>query len=206
MTRRFRDVIVPGVALGLLAILLTGCPKTPGRGAPGTAGQPADGSGGSTGVGTGGSSALVGGGSTGSGPGGAIVAGGVSGGGVTLPALPVPSEFKENGVLRTVHFEFDRHTVRAEDVPILDGNARWLKAHPGTAILIEGHADSRGTSEYNLALGERRAKTARDQLIARGVEPSRITIISYGEERPTCEDPSEGCWAKNRRAHFLTNP
>ena len=94
-------------------------------------------------------------------------------------------------------------TLRAEDARILESNARWLLAHPGTLVLIEGHADARGTNEYNLALGESRARVTRDQLVARGVAASRITILSYGEERPTCRETSEACWGNNRRAHFL---
>jgi peptidoglycan-associated lipoprotein len=82
-------------------------------------------------------------------------------------------------------------------------NARWLKAHPSYLVLIEGHCDERGTNEYNLALGERRAKATRDHLVSLGIEGSRITVISYGEERPVCTERTEGCWTKNRRAHFL---
>jgi peptidoglycan-associated lipoprotein len=120
-----------------------------------------------------------------------------------FPALPAPHEFHEVAGLRDVHFDFDRATLRSEDVRIVDANARWLLAHPGTLILIEGHADERGTNEYNLSLGETRARVTRDQLVARGVAVSRITILSYGEERPQCTEPAEKCWAHNRRAHFL---
>jgi peptidoglycan-associated lipoprotein len=117
--------------------------------------------------------------------------------------LPSPKDFSAVADLRDVHFEFDRASVRPEDARVLDTNARWLQTHPGTLLLIEGHADERGTSEYNLALGESRAKATREQLVARGVASSRITIVSYGEERPACQDSKEACWAKNRRAHFL---
>jgi peptidoglycan-associated lipoprotein len=86
---------------------------------------------------------------------------------------------------------------------ILDRNAGWMVEHPKYLILIEGHADERGTNEYNLALGERRAKATRDYLVSVGIEAGRITVISYGEERPTCTDKAEACWTKNRRAHFL---
>jgi peptidoglycan-associated lipoprotein len=120
-----------------------------------------------------------------------------------FPTLPSPHEFTEAAALRDVHFEFDRAELRPEDARILDANARWLVARPGTLVLIEGHADSRGTNEYNLSLGETRARVTRDQLVARGVVASRITILSYGEERPTCRESSEPCWAANRRAHFL---
>jgi peptidoglycan-associated lipoprotein len=85
----------------------------------------------------------------------------------------------------------------------LDTNAGWLKQNTGQLLLIEGHADERGTNEYNLALGERRAKAAMNYLVSQGVQAPRITIISYGEERPVCADKSEACWSQNRRAHFL---
>jgi peptidoglycan-associated lipoprotein len=127
-------------------------------------------------------------------------------GAVLFPALPSPKDFQEVGALRDVHFDFDRAALRPEDARILDANARWLAAHPGTLILIEGHADARGTNEYNLALGESRARVTRDQLVARGITSSRITLVSYGEERPLCRETTEGCWAQNRRAHFLVKP
>ena len=124
--------------------------------------------------------------------------------GATLfPTLPSPKDFSEAAALRDIHFDFDRAAFRAEDTRILDANARWLVANSGTLVLIEGHADERGTNEYNLALGENRARVTRDQLVARGVAASRITLVSYGEERPQCRQSSEGCWAQNRRAHFL---
>ncbi len=81
-----------------------------------------------------------------------------------------------------------------------------MRRHTNYLILIEGHADERGTNEYNLALGERRAKSAINYLVAQGVLASRMTIISYGEEGPLCADKTEGCWARNRRAHFLVKP
>jgi peptidoglycan-associated lipoprotein len=85
---------------------------------------------------------------------------------------------------------------------VLQANARWLRAHPNHLILIEGHTDERGTNEYNLALGDRRAKSTMSYLVAHGIQSSRITILSYGEDRPLCQEQSEGCWSKNRRAHF----
>ena len=124
-------------------------------------------------------------------------------GATMFPTLPSPQDFSEAAALRDVHFDFDRAALRAEDTRILEANARWLVAHPGTLLLIEGHADERGTNEYNLALGENRARVTREQLVARGVAASRITLVSYGEERPTCRQTSEACWGQNRRAHFL---
>ncbi len=118
-------------------------------------------------------------------------------------ARPVPSEFAANENLRDVFFDFDKYDIRPTDAKALDANAGWLKSNPNHLVLIEGHCDERGTNEYNLALGERRAKSTMNYLVSQGVQASRITIISYGEERPTCTQKTEECWAKNRRAHFL---
>ena len=115
---------------------------------------------------------------------------------------PAPSEFTANANLKDVFFDFDKYDVRPNDAKTLDTNAAWLKSNDNL-VLIEGHCDERGTNEYNLALGERRAKAAMNYLVAQGVQASRITIISYGKERPTCTEHSESCWAQNRRAHFL---
>jgi|SRR6185503_12998011 peptidoglycan-associated lipoprotein len=115
---------------------------------------------------------------------------------------PAPSEFRETDNLKDVFFDFDRYDIRPSDAKVLDTNATWLKTN-NNLVLIEGHCDERGTNEYNLALGERRAKATMNYLVGQGVQANRITIISYGKERPTCTEHSEGCWAKNRRAHFL---
>jgi peptidoglycan-associated lipoprotein len=88
-------------------------------------------------------------------------------------------------------------------VAVLDADAAWLKSHEDQLVMIEGHCDERGTNEYNVALGERRAKATMNYLVSRGVAANRITVTSYGEERPSCTEKTEGCWAKNRRAHFL---
>ena len=115
---------------------------------------------------------------------------------------PAPSEFRATDNLKDVFFDFDKYDIRPNDAKILDTNAAWLKSNDNL-VLIEGHCDERGTNEYNLALGERRAKATMNYLVSQGVQASRITIISYGKERPTCTEHSEGCWAKNRRSHFL---
>jgi peptidoglycan-associated lipoprotein len=117
---------------------------------------------------------------------------------------PAPAEFKSIPELRDVFFDFDKHTIRPDAARTLDANIDWLKSNASVLILIEGHCDERGTNVYNLALGERRAKATQDYLEARGVGAARITIISYGEERPACTARNEACWAQNRRAHFLT--
>ena len=109
-----------------------------------------------------------------------------------------------NPNLKEIYFDFDKYNIKPEAAKILDGNAAWLKANASNLVLIEGHCDERGTAEYNLALGERRAKAAMNYLVAQGVAANRITIISYGKERPVCTEKTEACWAKNRRDAFLT--
>jgi peptidoglycan-associated lipoprotein len=121
-------------------------------------------------------------------------------------ARPSPKEFVSVPELRDVFYDFDKYDIRPEDAKTLDANAQWLKSNPNHLVLIEGHCDERGTNEYNLALGERRAKAAMNYLVSQGVQASRITIISYGEERPQCSDKNESCWSRNRRAHFLVKP
>ena len=188
MTRRIDPKRL--LVAGGLALVLAGCAthKSPGAGA--------DGTGSGAGAGNAGARAFL--------QMAHVDSAGVRPPGASMfPTLPSPQDFKEAAGLRDVHFEFDRAALRAEDTRILEANAKWLLDHAGTQILIEGHADERGTNEYNLALGENRARVTRDQLVARGVAASRITLVSYGEERPTCRERSENCWAHNRRAHFL---
>jgi peptidoglycan-associated lipoprotein len=125
------------------------------------------------------------------------------GGAAGSAARPAPSEFTGVPDLVDIHFDFDKYAIRPRDAEILQANARWLRTNQNALLLIEGHCDERGTDEYNLALGERRAKAAADYLVAQGIAASRVTMISYGKERPRCTERSEACWAKNRRAHFL---
>jgi peptidoglycan-associated lipoprotein len=119
------------------------------------------------------------------------------------PIRPSPSEFRRVPQLTDIHFDFDRAEIRSGDAAILDRHARWLNAHPDYLILVEGHCDDRGTNAYNLALGDRRAKATVNYLLSRGVQATRFTWISYGEERPWCTERDESCWRTNRRAHFL---
>jgi peptidoglycan-associated lipoprotein len=119
---------------------------------------------------------------------------------------PSPKEFVANPALKDVFFDFDKYDIRPEDAKTLDANAAWLKSNADNLVLIEGHCDERGTNEYNLALGERRAKATMNYLVSQGVQANRITIISYGEERPVCTEKNESCWSKNRRGHFLVKP
>ena len=135
------------------------------------------------------------------GPGGPVDPGpgpGPDGGGMAQPGSP--EHFRQNVVSDTINFDFDQYDIDARARQILDSQAQWLTQYPNTRITLEGHADERGTREYNLALGARRSQVARDYLASRGVNPSRIRTISYGKERPVavCDDIS--CWSQNRRA------
>ena len=111
-------------------------------------------------------------------------------------------EIERMGLLSEVHFDFDKFDVREGDARILEKNADALKRFDFLKVTIEGHCDERGTVEYNLALGERRAKAAYDYLIALGVPVERMKTVSYGKEVPLCKESTEECWARNRRAHF----
>ena len=119
------------------------------------------------------------------------------------PVRPAPKDFAPVEALKAIHFDFDRYEIRPGDRRILDANAAWLKQNANQLVLIEGHCDERGTNEYNLGLGERRARATMNYLVGQGVQASRITLVSYGEERPICTDKNESCWAQNRRAAFL---
>jgi peptidoglycan-associated lipoprotein len=124
--------------------------------------------------------------------------------------LPRVRDYEPNPELRDIYFDLGKAVIRPGDVEILDANAAWLRAHPGHLVLIEGHCDNRGATsrknEFNMDLGERRAQAAMDYLVGEGVHPSRITILSYGEERPQCTEDSERCWSQNRRSRFLVKP
>ncbi len=110
----------------------------------------------------------------------------------------------ESGLLKDIRFDFDRYDVRPEDTAILKENAAVLTVKlPKAKIQIEGHCDERGTIEYNLALGERRANSAKKYIISLGISADRISTISYGEEKPLDPGHTEEAWAKNRRAHFI---
>ncbi|MCP2520009.1 peptidoglycan-associated lipoprotein Pal [Candidatus Aminicenantes bacterium AC-708-M15] len=112
-------------------------------------------------------------------------------------------ELNREKPLQMIHFDFDKYDIREDAKPILEKNAEWLRRHPTVKILIEGHCDERGTEEYNLALGEKRAKATMEYLVALGISPNRIKIISYGKSRPLDPGHNEIAWAKNRRAEFV---
>ena len=105
--------------------------------------------------------------------------------------------------LGDVYFDLDSAQVRDDARPILQKNADWMKRWTSTKIMIEGHADSRGTAEYNLALGERRAAAVRDYLVNLGLGAERVQIVSKGKESPVCTEENESCWQQNRRGHFI---
>ena len=105
--------------------------------------------------------------------------------------------------LRDVFFAFDSFAIPEDGRQVLAHDAEWIKANPAAQVKIEGHCDERGTSAYNLVLGEKRAKAARNYLVELGVTPNHLSIVSYGKERPVCKEHVESCYAQNRRAHML---
>jgi peptidoglycan-associated lipoprotein len=107
------------------------------------------------------------------------------------------------GYLRDAFFDYDKAELREDARAALSADAQWLKSYSSMRILIEGHCDERGTSEYNLALGDRRANAAKEYLASLGIAAARVQTVSYGKERPFCTESNEECWQQNRRAHFL---
>jgi peptidoglycan-associated lipoprotein len=112
-------------------------------------------------------------------------------------------ESGEGGPLADIHFEYDQTGLTEEARGILEKHALWLQGHREARVLVEGHCDERGTAEYNLALGESRARVARDYLVGLGVDGGRLRTVSYGKERPLDPGSSETAWSRNRRAHFV---
>src|SRR5258705_11681906 len=109
----------------------------------------------------------------------------------------------EGGPLADVHFDYDRYDLAEQERSTLQQNAQWLKQNSGAKAEIEGHCDDRGTVEYNLALGAKRAKSVKDYLVTLGIPGDRLSTISYGEELPLCHEETESCWQRNRRAHSV---
>jgi peptidoglycan-associated lipoprotein len=107
------------------------------------------------------------------------------------------------GPLTDIHFDFDDYAVRPQDSAILRRNAQWITSHGGPRVQIEGHCDQRGSEEYNIALGAKRAQATKDYLATLGVPADRLSTISYGKELPLCTELTEDCYAQNRRAHFV---
>lgn len=119
-----------------------------------------------------------------------------------VPEPAINKDFSSSPNLSTVHFDFDRASIRAADKKLLNGNADWLNKNSKASVKIIGHCDQRGTSSYNLALGDKRANATKDYLVSLGVDASRITTSSLGEEKPLCTNMDESCWSQNRRAEF----
>jgi len=105
--------------------------------------------------------------------------------------------------LKDVYFEFDSYDLRPDARATLKANGEWLRSNPSAQVQIEGHCDERGTTEYNLALGSKRAQSVKDYLVTLGAAADRLSTISYGEELPVCTEHNEACWQKNRRARFV---
>jgi peptidoglycan-associated lipoprotein len=105
--------------------------------------------------------------------------------------------------LDDVYFDLDESTIRDDARPSLQKDADWMRKWTSTMVTVEGHCDSRGSSEYNLALGARRAEAVKDYLVNRGIPVGRLAVVSKGKEQPLCTDENEACWQQNRRGHFI---
>lgn len=125
------------------------------------------------------------------------------GGSLALAQQGAGNPAGDAGPLRDIHFDFDSFELSEGVRQTLQDNARWMSEHPNVRVEIEGHCDDRGTVEYNLALGAKRAAAAKSYLMALGISRDRMTTISYGEELPLCHEQTEECWGRNRRDHFV---
>ena len=139
----------------------------------------------------------------GMGEGAGLGEGGLGGSGSSLERARRGLAPEEDGLLKDVRFGYDSHEIDSAGREALAKNIEWLRQNARAKIELEGHADSRGTIEYNLALGAKRAKAVKDQLVAQGIAADRISTISYGEELPLCRDENEACWTRNRRVHSV---
>ena len=118
---------------------------------------------------------------------------------VTSSIIPGSAEDFRVNVGDTVHFALNQYNIEDSDKAVLGRQAAWLARYPSVRVTVEGHCDERGTREYNLALGARRANSVKEYLVSQGVSTGRLETISYGKERPICTDSNEACWAQNRR-------
>ncbi len=105
--------------------------------------------------------------------------------------------------MKDIHFDFDKYAIKSDDTPTLKEVAETLRSNGKVKVVIEGNCDERGTAEYNLALGDRRATAAKEYLLSLGIPSNRMETVSYGKEKPMCTESTEACWAKNRRDHFV---
>lgn len=113
--------------------------------------------------------------------------------------------FQASSDLKDIHFKFDQYDLDSNSKAILQKNATYLKNNPNLHIEVQGHCDERGTNNYNIALGERRAHSTKKYLVSQGVDSRKVHVISYGEEKPFCFGSGETCWQENRRAHFMVS-
>ena len=113
------------------------------------------------------------------------------------------STLNSRGYLKDAFFDFDKYDLREDARTALAADAQWLKRYSSIQVLVEGHCDSRGTEEYNLSLGQKRAASVKDYLVSLGLDGARINTVSYGKTRPFCSEETEGCWQQNRRGHFV---
>jgi peptidoglycan-associated lipoprotein len=111
----------------------------------------------------------------------------------------------KGGPLSDIHFGYNDYAIQDQDGSVLKSNAAWLQAHPETRVQVEGYCDERGSEEYNIALGAKRAQAGKDYLGTLGISDSRMSTISYGKELPLCTDHDESCWQQNRRDHFMVS-
>ena len=118
---------------------------------------------------------------------------------IVIAERSAPEMFAEDPHVKPIYFDFDRYEIRPDGAIILEADAAWLRAND-VEVLVEGQCDERGTDEYNIALGDRRARAAKASLMAMGIAADRISTVSYGKERPVCTEHTEACWALNRRA------
>jgi peptidoglycan-associated lipoprotein len=122
------------------------------------------------------------------------------------PDVSIDQLFTQN--VKEIYFDFDKADIRPDQAPTLRSNAAWLNGNPGNGVrfTIEGHCDERGSAEYNLGLGDRRANATKEYLVSQGVAVNRVNTVSYGKERPVCREANEDCYMRNRRAAFTRNP
>jgi peptidoglycan-associated lipoprotein len=133
----------------------------------------------------------------------ADTSGAASGANAANQARPGSQQDLSVNVGDTVLFDVDSYSLRGESQQVLQKQAAWLKANPAVRLVIEGHADERGTRDYNLALGDRRAGAVREYLVSLGIDGNRLEAKSYGKERPVCAEATESCWGENRRGYSL---
>jgi len=122
------------------------------------------------------------------------------------PVVPEAMEKAFQRMVRDAYFDFDRADIRPDGRPALAQTAEFMRQYPDARLLIEGHCDERGSTEYNIGLGDRRAEAAKDYLVSLGISAARLETVSYGKERPFCFESNEECWQANRRAHFVILP